>query len=266
MPEKLASMGTRASVESAFSRLEAVWGVARLSRIQAATVMVFGTGGVGSNCIEALVRGGVGTLVVIDGDAVAPSNINRQAIAYVDTIGQRKVAVVRSEAARINPRVRIISRDRFVRPEDVEPLIADCRAEASGHIDYIVDAIDTVSTKLAIARVAQEQSIPLVSSMGGAMKFQPERLRFADIYETAGDPLARVMRKECRKRGIAHLNVLFSDEPAHPLPADAPAGSSLGTTSYLPPIMGQMLAGFVLRKLADTICSAQTPRSAREAT
>ncbi len=248
------------TTEHATSRLEALWGRAAVERTQSATVMVFGAGGVGSNCIEALVRGGVGTLVVVDGDEVAPSNINRQAIAFADTLGMRKVDAVCAFVARINPAARVIVRDTFVLPAMVEELIASCRAQAGGRIDYVVDAIDTVSTKLELARVAEEQGLPLVSSMGGAMKLRPELLRFADIYETSGDPLARVMRKGCRKRGVKRLEVLYSTEAPLPRPA-ADERPTLGTTSYLPPIMGQMLAGLVLRRLAgyDNAASPADP-------
>lgn len=239
--------------ETALSRLEVMWGAEGLERIQRSTVMVLGVGGVGSNCIEALARGGVGTLIIVDGDAVAASNINRQAIAFTDTVGRRKVDVMREMIGRINPGTRVLARDAFVRAEDIEALIEGCRAEAGGRIDYLVDAIDTVSTKLAVADLAERTGIPLVSSMGGAMKLAPERLRIADIYETSGDALSRVMRKECRKRGIGRLDVLYSDEEPVARP-DSPAtreGSRppLGTASYFPPIMGQMLAGFVIRKL-----------------
>lgn len=244
--------------EHALSRLEVLWGPEALGRIRQSVIMVLGAGGVGSNCIEALVRGGVGTIVVVDGDEVVASNINRQAIAFTDTVGMRKVDAVRALAERINPSARIIARDAFVLPSDVEDLIEECRAEVGGRIDYIVDAIDTVSTKLELARVAAKQGIPLVSSMGGAMKLHPELLRFADIYETSGDALARVIRKGCRKLGIAHLDVLYSTESPKRQANDAVGAERgpLGTTSYLPPIMGQMLAGFVMQKCAQGTASA----------
>lgn len=246
----------RMNEETATSRLEALWGTAGLARQRAATVMVVGAGGVGSNCIEALARGAVGTIIVVDGDEVAPSNINRQALAWSETIGMRKVDAARLLIQRINPDIRVITRGSFVLPGDVAALIEDARTEAGGHIDYLIDAIDTISTKLELATYAERAEIPIVSSMGGAMKLYPERLRFADIYETSGDALARVIRKGCRKRGIRHLDVLYSPEApivAPKLPARTERDDGrppLGTTSYLPPIMGQMLAGFVLRRIA----------------
>lgn len=241
--------------ETATSRLEALWGSAGLARLQAATVMVVGAGGVGSNCIESLARGAVGTIIVVDGDEVAASNLNRQALAWTDTVGMRKTEAARLLVERINPGIRVITRDTFLLPRDVPALIEDARAEAGGRIDYLVDAIDTVVTKLVLASFAERAGIPLVSSMGGAMKLYPEQLRFADIYDTHGDALARVIRKGCRKLGIRHLDVLYSPEPPIerpelPAAAEGAERPPLGTTSYLPPIMGQMLAGFVMRRLA----------------
>lgn len=252
--------------ESPLSRLELVWGARRLRRLQAATVVVFGAGGVGSNCLEALVRGGIGRLVVIDGDAVVPSNINRQAIAFPDTVGQRKVDAARRLITRINPSAEVVSFDRFVTADGLDDLMESIRGALDGAaassgaqrdrpvVDYIVDAIDTVSAKLAIARWAGDHRVPLISSMGGANKLDPTKLAICDISKTSNDPLARVMRRECRKRGIPSLTVLSSTEA--PLPLRSTAGEeasrprALGTVSYLPPIMGQMIAGYVICQLA----------------
>lgn len=251
-----------ALTESATSRLELVWGAPGLARLATSTVMVLGCGGVGSNCIEALARGGVGHLILVDGDVVAPSNINRQAIAFPATVGRRKVEVMAEMVRAINPAAEIATFDRFVRAEDVEVLFSEALGEAGGRIDFVIDAIDTVSTKLAIAEWAQRTEMPLVASMGGANKLDPEKLRICDIYETAHDPLARIMRKECRKRGIRHLTVLSSFEEPRALPVTGGDGAAqnasrpsarptLGTASYLPPIMGQMIAGHVIRTLVQ---------------
>ena len=247
--------------ETPTSRLELVWGAPGLAGLAASTVMVLGCGGVGSNCIEALARGGVGTLVVVDGDAVAPSNINRQSIAYTTTVGRRKVEVTAELVHAINPAARVVALDRFVRAEDVEGLFAEVLAGV-GRINYVVDAIDTISTKLAIAEWAERTATPLIASMGGANKLDPEKLRICDIAQTSYDPLARIMRKECRRRGIRHLTVLSSFEEPRALPitggdedaVDAPSEGqrpTLGTASYLPPIMGQMIAGHVIRNLVQ---------------
>ena len=241
-PENLAHPANSAvsADDSAFSRLELVWGAEGLRRVRNATVAVFGVGGVGSNCVEALARGGVGRLLVVDGDEVQASNINRQAIAYHSTVGRRKVDVMAAMVADINPEAQVVAVDAFVLPDKLEEAFGGIPLS---EIDYIVDAIDTVSTKLALAELAQREGVPLVSSMGGANKLHPELFRFADLYETQGCPLCRAMRKNARKRGIERLHVLYSPEQ----PVEA---AGLGTASYVPPVMGQLLAGYVLRALA----------------
>lgn len=255
--------------ESPTSRLELVWGKAGVERLHASSVVVFGCGGVGSNCIESLARGGVGTLVIVDGDEVAPSNINRQAIAFTTTVGRRKIEVMREMVLAINPAAQVMAYDRFLLPDDAEHLLNEIADMLRGHIDYMIDAIDTVSTKLAIAAWAERAGVPLISSMGGAGKIDPTQLHICDIAQTSHDALARVMRKECRKRGIRKLEVLSSSEPPQQIgdrsklvtKESAETGAShscapsqrppLGTVSYLPPIMGQMIAGHVIRRLVE---------------
>ncbi|MCI8467949.1 MAG: tRNA threonylcarbamoyladenosine dehydratase [Eggerthellaceae bacterium] len=236
-------------MEDAKSRLRRVLGEEGLARLDAACVMVVGVGGVGSSCAEALARGGVGSLVLVDGDEVQPSNINRQAIAFVSTVGRRKVDVMAAMARDINPDVRVVTRDEFVLPEGVPALFAGLPRRP----DYVVDAVDTVATKLALAAYAQDAGLRLVASMGGANKSDPTRLRFADVYDTRGDALARSVRKQARGLGIRELEVLYSDEPPLPVEvaADAPRAErpELGTMSYFPPIMGQILAGRVIQAL-----------------
>lgn len=262
----LLSPTTKSYSETALSRLELMFGARGIEVLRSATVVVFGVGGVGSNCVEALARGGVGHLVLIDGDEVVPSNINRQAIAFYSTIGQRKVEVMRDFIAQINPDTQVSVYDQFVLPEDVKRLLSEWK-DAS----YIIDAIDTVASKLEIARCAYEQKLPLISSMGGGRKLRPECFSIADLYETKNDPLCRIMRKEARKRGIPSLKVLYSCEEAAELPLfpdDEVSQSAfesgsvkevvstslrtkapLGTVSYIPPIMGHMIAGFVIQEL-----------------
>ena len=148
----------------------------------------------------------------------------------------------------------MFAHDAFVLAENLEDLFETCLEEADGHIDYVVDAIDTVSTKLALAALAQERGFELISSMGGAKKIHPECLRIADVHKTVNCSLARIMRKECRKRGIRHLRVLYScEEPVRIAAAPGAARSErtdLGTASFMPPIMGQMIAGEVLRHIS----------------
>lgn len=232
-------------------KLEVIMTSAGLDRVEAATVMVIGLGGVGSNCVEALARGGVGHLIVLDHDIVGLSNINRQAIAFHSTLGRKKHEVVRDMVHDINPDCEVEALDMFLRADDVAPLLD----RYLGKVDMLIDAIDSVSAKLAIAEYADRTGMPLISSMGGANKLHPECLRFADVSETRNDPLARVMRKECRKRGIRSLRVLYSCEEPVKRPAVEGAErrerTNLGTASFMPPIFGQMLAGKVLCEIAQ---------------
>ena len=242
--------GALGNGETATSKLELIMGRDGLDRLAASTVVVLGLGGVGSNCVEALVRGGVGRLVVVDHDVVQKSNINRQAIAFHSTIGRKKTDVVRAMAADINPDVQVEALDRFVLAEDVPELLGACCGDA----DYVVDAIDTISTKLAIAEYADREGLRLISSMGAANKLHPECFRIADVYDTVNCPLCRIMRKEGRKRGIGKLRVLYScEQPVRVAVREGAARkerSNLGTASFVPPIMGQMIAGAVIRELA----------------
>ena len=241
-------------METATDRLRLILGDDRLARLQRSRVMVVGLGGVGSSCAEALARSGVGSLALIDRDVVAPSNINRQALAFESTLGRPKAEVMAAMVADINPACEthpaqvFLDKDRL--PEQLGALPRP---------DYVVDAIDTVAQKLALAAWCQQEGIPEVSAMGGANKLDPCRLRFAPIEKTSIDPLARIVRKECRKRGIRGLTVLYSDEQPREAQGKWDAigedgfvkegQSILGTMSYFPPIMGQMIAGYVIRAL-----------------
>ena len=242
-------------METINDRLLLILGKERLERLAQARVMVLGLGGVGSSCAEALARGGVGSLVLVDRDVVAPSNINRQALAFQSTLGRPKAEVMAAMVADINPACEVHAVQAFIDKDRI--------AEQLGALprpDYVVDAIDTVSQKLAIAAWCQAEGIREVSAMGGANKLDPTRLRFAPIEKTQVDPLARIVRKECRKRGIRGLTVLYSDEQPREAEGKRDAidergfvregQSILGTMSYFPPIMGQMLAGHVIRNLA----------------
>ena len=221
-------------------------GVELLSR---STVMVLGCGGVGSNCVEALARGGVGSLIVVDRDVVSESNINRQAIAFHSTLGRKKVDVMRDMVHDINPAIEVEAHDDFLLSATIDAFMD----EFAGRADWVIDAIDSIAVKLVLAEYAQRTGLRLVSSMGGGNKLHPEYFAFADIYDTVNCPLCRIMRKEGRKRGIERLTVLYSSElPAktETVPGATRAErSDLGTMSYIPPIMGQMLAGWVIRQL-----------------
>ena len=245
-------------METAVDRLKLILGEERLEVLCNSRVMVLGLGGVGSSCAEALARGGVGSLVLVDRDVVTPSNINRQALAFHSTLGKPKATVMSEMVTDINPTCETLAVQAYIDKERVSEQLG-----ALPRPDYVVDAIDTISQKLAIAAWCQAQGIPEVSAMGGANKLDPTRLRFSRIEKTSVDPLARIMRKECRKRGIRNLMVLYSDE--QPREAEGKwdvidehgfvreGASILGTMSFFPPIMGQMLAGYVIRDLAGLL-------------
>ena len=246
-----------ADAGDATEKLELIMGSDGLARLADAHVAVLGLGGVGANCVEALARGGVEHLFLVDRDIVQASNINRQAIAFHSTLGQRKVDAMRAMVADINPRAAPECRHMLVLRENLGELLDEMSAWAEadgGRLDYVIDAIDTVSAKLALAEIAQERGIRLISSMGAANKLHPEALRIADLYDTVNCPLCRIMRKEGRKRGIRHLRVLYSAEEPVRVPTREGAArserSNLGTASFMPPIMGQMIAGAVLRDIA----------------
>ena len=236
------------SGESRTDRLERLLGRGGVERLASTCVMVTGIGGVGSNCVEALARGGVGSFVLVDGDRVQESNVNRQAIAFTSTLGRPKVEVMREMIADINPQAHVKTIERRILPDGVENLFEECP------VDYCIDAQDTVTTKLAIATYCDAHDLPLLSSMGAANTFDPTKLAFADIYETSSCPLSRVVRKQARKAGIKRMRVLYSTE--QPAQTQAREGaerserSDLGTMSYLPAIMGQMLAA---RAICDVL-------------
>ncbi|RVU98246.1 tRNA threonylcarbamoyladenosine dehydratase [Coriobacteriales bacterium OH1046] len=241
-------------METAADRSRLILGNEGLAKLEDAAVMVLGLGGVGSACAEALARGGVGHLVLVDRDVVTPSNINRQALAFQSTVGRAKTEVMREMVLDINPACDVTAVQAFLDKDRLPEQLG-----ALPRPDYVVDAIDTIAQKLAIALWCQGMDLPLVSAMGGANKLDPTRLRFSRIEKTSIDPIARIMRKECRKRGIRNLTVLYSDE--QPLEVLGKyeaidengfvrAGESiLGTMSYFPPIMGQMLASKVIRDI-----------------
>lgn len=238
--------------ETSVDRIRLLLGDEGLRSLRSACVLVLGLGGVGSSCAEALARGGIGRLALLDRDVVSVTNINRQALAFHSTIGLPKVEVMRRMVLDINPDAHVWVMQEFLEKDHVAEQLSRFPTPS-----YVVDAIDTLSQKLAVAAWCQDANIPLVSAMGGANKLDPTRLRFSRIENTSGDGLARVMRKECRKRGIRKLQVLYSDEPAMGLEAlhngrpgqRPPKGSDLGSMSYFPPIMGQMIASKVIRDL-----------------
>lgn len=238
-----------------FSRTGLLIGEEGLTRLASSTIAVFGVGGVGSHCIEALARCGAGRLILIDNDTVSLTNINRQSIAYHSTVGRYKTQAMKERILDINPDARVITFETFVLPDNLSPLLDSipCLSGADKPIDYIIDAIDTVTAKLAIVQYANDHGIPLISSMGTGNKLHGELFEITDITKTSVCPLCRVMRRELKKRGIAHLKVLYSrEEPLTPVIESEEAGnrrSVPGSISFVPPAAGLLIAGEAVRDL-----------------
>lgn len=216
-----------------------------VKRLQRAHVAVFGLGGVGGHAAEALARAGVGRLTLVDGDTVAPSNLNRQLVALHSTLGQNKAEVMARRAMDINPDAILHARTEFFTERTRERF---CFSD----FDYVVDAIDMVSAKLMLAECCRDAVVPLISCMGTGNKLDPQRLTVADIYDTQMCPLARVMRRELRARAIDRLKVVYSLEP----PLVPGAGEETpgrrqtpGSVSFVPAAAGILLAAEVLRDL-----------------
>lgn len=239
------------------SRLRLLLGDDGLDRLKDATVMVIGLGGVGSSCAEALARGGVGTLILLDRDVIEESNINRQALAFTSTLGQKKVDAMSRMVEEINPDCIIHSQQVFLTQDNVAETL-----DGFPTPDYVLDCIDTVTQKLAIAHWCASRGVPLLASMGAANRVDPSLLKFANLRKTEICPLCKVIRIECRKRRIKGVEVLFStEEPAKPgNPNSRVKGESLGSMSYMPPIMGQMIAGKVIRRLSGMEPMVRPPR------
>lgn len=220
--------------------------VERLSR---AHVAVFGIGGVGGHAAEALVRSGVGELTLIDGDDVAESNLNRQIFALRSTVGMPKTEAAAKRLYDLNPSVKLHLVQAFVLPEDVE-------AMDFSSFDYVIDAIDTVSSKLAIIKKCDALGIRAISAMGAGNKLDPTRFEVADIYETSVCPLAAVVRRECRKSGVKKLKVVYSREEAI-RPHFQPVGDGEekrravpASSAFVPSVSGLIIAGEVVKDLA----------------
>lgn len=209
-----------------------------VDRLTSASVIVFGCGGVGGYTIEALARAGVGKLTVVDNDRVNETNINRQIIATRKTIGQLKTEALRDRISDINPDCEVECISVFADESNIKEIIDNAGP------DFIVDAIDSVTSKLLIAQYADEKNIPIIASMGTGNKLDPERLKIADISKTHTCPLARVMRRELGIRGIKHLTVLFSDEPPVKVGSRTPA-----SISFVPSAAGLIIAGHVIRNI-----------------
>lgn len=237
-----------------FSRTQLLIGKERLEKLQQSKVAVFGIGGVGSFTVEALVRAGLGRIILVDNDCVCLTNINRQIHATQNTIGQPKVQVMKERIHQINPAVEVTTHQIFYPPEDDRELL-------ELDLDYIVDAVDTVTAKLHLVMKAFSMNIPIISCMGTGNKLNPSMLEIADIFETSVCPLAKVMRKELRKRYVPGLKVVYSKEPPiKPIIAcdseelnssqeDSKVRQIPGSISFVPSTAGLLIAGEVVNNL-----------------
>ncbi|MCH4178773.1 MAG: tRNA threonylcarbamoyladenosine dehydratase [Megasphaera sp.] len=221
-------------------------GQAGVDTLAAKTVLIFGVGGVGSFAVEAIARAGIGHIILVDADVFDPSNLNRQLGAVVDTIGRPKTEVMKERIVSINPAAQVDTYQIFYLPEEQDGFIARSGA------DYVIDAIDTVQAKLAIIEEAYHEGIPVVSAMGAGNKLHPELFEVADIEKTSVDPLAKVMRRELKKRNIRHIKVVYSKEnPCRPRLTEPENHPSPGSISFVPSAAGLILAGVVIRDLLD---------------
>ncbi|KLU61411.1 tRNA threonylcarbamoyladenosine dehydratase [Peptococcaceae bacterium CEB3] len=247
-------------MQHAFSRTELLIGAAGLAKLAQSTVILFGVGGVGSYAAEALARAGVGHLILVDYDDICLTNLNRQVHALRSTVGQAKVEAMKARILEINPKAKVEAIKEFYEVEKADRLLAP-------RPDYVVDAIDTVAGKVSLAKECLRREIPLIASMGAGNRLSAANYRVADLAETTGDPLAKAVRKLLRKEGITQgLKVVFSpDLPLTPLPIEAdcrshcicPGGDAHcaqkrqipGSISFVPSVVGLLLAGEVVRDL-----------------
>ena len=226
-----------------FSRSELLLGASALEKLKGPHVAVFGVGGVGGYVVEALARTGVGALTLIDNDKVSLSNLNRQIIALQSTVGQYKTKVAKTRVLDINPAVKVETNELFVLPETVDEIDFSL-------FDCVVDAIDTVSGKIAIIQKAKSLNIPVVSAMGAGNKLDPTAFTVADISKTSGCPLARVMRRELKKRGIEGVKVVYSKEEPKVLQTSEKTGEkTVGSVAFVPSVAGLIVASEVIKEL-----------------
>lgn len=226
------------------SRLEMLIGEQSLDKLKKSHVAIFGVGGVGGYVLESLVRSFVGEITVVDSDYVAVSNINRQILATTDTIGRRKVEVAKDRVKSINENCVVHTVDMFFLPENSHEI-------DFSRFDYIVDAIDTVSAKIELAKIAQEKNIPIIACMGTGNKLHPEFLEVSDIFKTSVCPLARAMRSLCKKNGIKKLKVVYSkEESKKAVENESISGKSIPASSaFVPSAAGLIISSVVVNDM-----------------
>lgn len=221
-----------------FTRLISLYGEENFRKLQQAKIAVVGLGGVGSFCATALARSAIGSLILVDFDKIDKSNINRQEFANIKTVGQNKVDAAETFLKNINSQISLIKHCEKISAQNVNTIFQN--------VDYIIDAIDDVHAKIALAKFAEENNISIISCMGTAKRTDPFQFRFSDIYKTHTCPLCKSFRKKAKIAGIKHLKVLYSTQPAVKT-----SNKQLGSTSYIPPIAGMMLAGEVIQNITD---------------
>ena len=230
-----------------FIRTQSLIGVTALQKLNKSSVTVFGLGGVGSYCAESLARAGVGKLILVDSDKISESNINRQLIALYDTIGKYKTKVLAKRLKKINPKIEIITHEIFYLKDTAN--IIDL-----SNVDYIVDAIDTVTAKILLAKRAQEENIKIISSMGTGNKLDNTKFKVADIFETKVCPLCKVMRKELKVNNIKSLKVVYSEEEpknAEDIFDIAKDKKIPASISFVPSVAGLIMTGVVINELIE---------------
>ncbi len=234
-------------IDNRFEREEMLIGSAALERLANARVCLFGVGGVGSYAAEALARAGVGAIDIVDNDTVSITNINRQLCALTSTVGQNKVDVVEKRLLDINPELKVTKYLDFVLPENID------KYDFSSY-DYVIDAVDTVSAKLAIIEAAKSAGVEVISCMGTGNKLQPMALTVTDIGKTSTCPLARVMRRELKARGISHVKVIYSTEPPTKAAGSAETKRNVpASISFVPSVAGLIAAGEAVKHIIKDV-------------
>lgn len=227
------------------SRTKLLLGDDAVETLRQKRVAVFGVGGVGGYAVEALARSGVGAIDLIDNDIVSPSNLNRQIIATIDTIGRYKTEVAKERIRSIAPACKVTEHCVFVLPETIGEI-------DFSKFDYVIDAIDTVSGKLSIIERAHTFSVPVISAMGAGNKLDPTAFEVCDISQTSVCPLARVMRRELKRRNIGHLKVVYSREPPLPVTIEENGKRIAGSVAFVPSVVGLIAAGEAIKDLIAT--------------
>ena len=229
-----------------FCRTELLVGEEGINKLHNSKVIVFGIGGVGSFVVEALTRAGVGNLILVDNDTICISNLNRQIHATQATVGMIKVEAMKERVISINPKCNVEAKQVFITADNISEIIPS-------DVDYVVDAIDTVTSKLALAEYCYKNNINIISSMGTGNKMDPTQFRVSDVFKTKVCPLAKVMRHELRKRGVKKLKVVYSEEmtmtPDKGRAVPSAKRQTPGSISFVPPVAGMIIGGEVIKDL-----------------